>query len=648
MLKNFKRMFAALIASTLAAAMSVYMPVTAADGDEKVKVEIGSTVEAEDLTLNGTSVWTSIYDVQTPGYSGEGFVYMNSGSLDFEVDVPEEGMYELEVRAIQRLEEGKTRQQSVVINGETHFVVFPYLTEWTDINFGRYRLKKGTNVISFTTQYGYAAYDTVTIKKAEFPDLSAATSEPCDKNATAEVKGLMRYLHDMYGNHMLSGQQEIYGNGHTVDQPAGYSGAELLGYESEFEWIKKNFGVYPAIRGFDLMNTNPLYGWDDGTTERMIEWGKKGGIPTVCWHINLPTDFAKYEVGKEVGWEECSYKPDDIKGFDVANATIEGTKEYEYVQLATKLLAEQLLKVQEENIPVIFRPYHEAQGNYDVYQPGTGAWFWWGQDGPEPYKALWKQLYTDLTEVYGLHNLIWEYNSYDYETSAQWYPGDEYVDIVGYDKYNVKNNRHDGKTSGPNEDAISNTFYKLVDICNNNKMVSMPENDTVPNLNNMNIEKANWLYFCIWYDNGSENFLSSSDYNDPNTLKEIYQSDYCITLDELPGDWANYKSQENPNPTDPTDPTESTDPTNPTNPDTDFMPGDVTGDKKINVFDSISLKRYVFDTATLDIAFLAKASASDVTGDGYIEIADLVLLNQFLTGKDVTFKVYVEPVPQPQ
>ncbi len=48
-----------------------------------------------------------------------------------------------------------------------------------------------------------------------------------------------------------------------------------------------------------MMNYNPLYGWDDGTTERIIEWGnERNGIPTVCWHINLPTDFANYEIGE--------------------------------------------------------------------------------------------------------------------------------------------------------------------------------------------------------------------------------------------------------------------------------------------------------------------------------------------------------------
>ena len=63
----------------------------------------------------------------------------------------------------------------------------------------------------------------------------------------------------------------------------------------------------------------------------------------------------------------------------------------------------------------------------------------------------------------------------------------------------------------------------------------MSENDSVPSVENMLIEKAYWLYFCIWYDNGTDNFLSDSQrYNNFDTLKTTYQSDFCVTLSELP------------------------------------------------------------------------------------------------------------------
>ena len=69
-------------------------------------------------------------------------------------------------------------------------------------------------------------------------------------------------------------------------------------------------------------------------------------------------------------------------------------------------------------------------------------------------------------------------------------------------------------------------------------MAAITENSTIPSLSNLTVEKATWLYFCTWYDNGASDasFLMGENFNNPDTMKEIYQSDYCITLDELPKD----------------------------------------------------------------------------------------------------------------
>ncbi|MDE6539767.1 MAG: beta-mannosidase, partial [Ruminococcus sp.] len=341
-----------------------------------------------------------------------------------------------------------------------------------------------------------------------------------------ETKSLMKYLKSIYGKHTIAGQQEIYGGGHSGN------------YEWENEFLEKLTGKVPAIRGLDFMNYNPLYGWDDGSTERAIEWVKeKNGIITASWHINVPIDFDNYEIGDELDWKKCTYQNYQASGstFNTANVIKEGTKEREYFEEAMKMLAEQLQKLQDENVPIIFRPLHEAQGNEGNYGDGT-SWFWWGDRGAEVYKELWKLLYTTLTEKYELHNIIWEFNSYDYSNSHTWYPGDEYVDIVAYDKYNVENNRGDGKSSGPNLRAISEKFDYLFKLTKGTKMVAMAENDTVPALENMLIEDANWLYFCPWYDGGEDGgtaFLGEN-YQDHEELTKMYQSEYCITLDELP------------------------------------------------------------------------------------------------------------------
>ena len=527
MKNNLKKAVSALaVCAVASASMSSVMPLGAAAAGSSADT-FPFVIEAENM--KGASVWTANYGPSPKNSSGEGFFYLTNSAGSFTVNVPEDGMYTITARCAQVLNQDG-RMQTVVVNGIKCSKNMPYSEEWTDLSFGSFRLHKGENTIEFVSEYGYMAIDTVTVSVTPKHDYTLATDELTDKKATPEAKALMKYLKSVYGSHIIAGQQEIYGGGHSNN------------YEWENEYLKDLTGKVPAIRGVDFMNYNPLYGWDDGTTERCIEWAtKRNGIITASWHINIPKDFDNYVLGEPVGWQQCSYKNyqsgEGSMSFDTRNVVVKGTKEYDYFQLAMKDLAEQLLKLQDAGVPVIWRPLHEAQGNEGNYSDGT-AWFWWGDRGAETYKEIWKLLYKTLTEEYGLHNLIWEYNSYDYTNSATWYPGDEYVDIVAYDKYNVEYNRGDGKTSGPNLLAIPAKFDSLYALTNGKKMVAMAENDTIPAVDNLVVEDAGWLYFCPWYDGGEDGgvpFLGPK-YQDMDELKKIYQSDYCITLDELPVD----------------------------------------------------------------------------------------------------------------
>ena len=481
------------------------------------------TIEAEDM--KGAELWTDIYGTQLPDYSGKGFAYLTGGTISCNVTVAEDGMYLVTARCAQILNQ-EGRMETLSVNGSEFSKTIPYTEKWQDFEFGVVRLNKGENTLEFLNKYGYMAVDTVTVKVAEKHDYTLATDVLVDKNASESAKSLMKYLKSVYGSHIISGQQEIYGSGHKDN------------YEWENEFLMDLTGKMPAIRGLDFMNYNPLYGWDDGTTDRAVKWVKENnGIITASWHLNVPIDFENYTVGDAVDWQKCTYKNYQASNstFNTANILKEGTKEREYYELAMKMLAEQFAVLQENGVPIIFRPLHEAQGNEGLYPDGT-SWFWWGDRGPEVYKELWKLLFTTLTEKYELHNIIWEFNSYDYENSSDWYPGDEYVDIVAYDKYNVEYNRGDGKSSGPNLLAIPAKFDSLFKLTKGKKMVAMAENDTVPALDNILVEDAGWLYFCPWYDGGEDGgtaFLGEN-YQDYDELTKMYQSDYCITLDELP------------------------------------------------------------------------------------------------------------------
>jgi len=137
------------------------------------------------------------------------------------------------------------------------------LDSWIDFDFGIHKLVKGENIIKLEEKYGYAVFDKLTVKKAELPDLKISNVTLSDPKALPSAQKVQDFLASVYGKKIVSGQQEIYGGGNNGD------------YELEFEYIHNITGKYPAIRGFDFMNYNPLYGWDDQTTERIIDWVKK-------------------------------------------------------------------------------------------------------------------------------------------------------------------------------------------------------------------------------------------------------------------------------------------------------------------------------------------------------------------------------------
>jgi len=635
---RIKKMVSALTASALSLTMCSVIPSSLAVG-ETAKPIFSSECEDLELAADAT-VATKVYNDEYPGFTGDGFVWVtNAGTMSFTVDAPETGMYRLVSRSLMYLgNEGEIREGNVSVERAdgtkwSKVVKIPRTSDWNDFSFGDIKLTKGENTITFGGGWGYCLYDSVTLTQTPPPDYSKATDSLVDAKATDEAKALMKYLKSVYGSHVISGQQEIYGGGNDGNS------------ELEFEYIDEvTGGKQPAIRGFDFMNYNPLYGWEDGTTERAIAWAKeKNGIVTASWHINVPIDFENYELGDVVDWKECTYKNYQASNstFNTANILVEDSKERAYFEAAMEDLAEQLLKLQEANVPIILRPLHEAQGNEGNYGDGT-SWFWWGDRGAEVYKELWKLLYTTLTEKYELHNIIWEFNSYNYSNSPTWYPGDEYVDIVAYDKYNVDNNRDDGLTSGPNLSAISAIYNYLVELTDGKKMVSMAENDTIPSLENLTVENAGWLYFCPWYGE----HLMSERYQDADNLKEIYNSDYCITLDELPKDL--YKLSDT-KPTESTTkpietttkPTESTTKpiettTKPSGTDSEIVYGDATLSGDVDVADVVAMASYVGDPETNSLSNKAIINA-DVhnIGDG-ITANDVLAVQQYLA-KIVTF-----------
>lgn len=521
------------IKKSMAAVISAAMAVNLAAASAMVNAEI-TKYEFEDGTLSGCTVQESGTERYQEGASGDKFVFLENGGeiASVTVNVPETGMYEVELCFSSPYGD---KIHNLLVNDVDQGQISCPTTEgstWETLSLGSVKLNAGDNTIGIKSSWGWTNLDYITVETATLPTIQATDTVCADPDIIPEAQNLMNYMASVYGNHILSGQQEIYMYGPHD-------------FEYEFNYIEDVTGELPAIRAFDYLNeANILYGSEDGTTDRMIDWVKnKGGIITASWHVTVPKDFTNFTLGEtKVDWSQATYgvwqdgsnNTIPATDFDTSKILEEGTKEREYWMACLAKLAESIQKLEDENIPLIFRPLHEAEGGGGE----NGSWFFWGQDGSAVYKELWKLTYNTLVNDYDLHNIIWEWNSYNYATSADWYPGDDYVDIIAYDKYNCTNWSTGQPVLEHNVSAISSTFYGIMEKYDSKKMVAMSENDSIPTLENILAEKAGWLYFCPWYDGGSDNinFLSNPIFNTKEDLTTMYQSDYCITLDELPED----------------------------------------------------------------------------------------------------------------
>lgn len=298
------------------------------------------------------------------------------------------------------------------------------------------------------------------------------TGELSNENAIENAKIVYDYLQEVYGTVCLTGQMES-----TWMGSADY----------ELNYIENNTGKLPAIRGLDFMHNDFA-----GVAKRAQEWWEKGGIPTICWHTG--SDFASgYDESKDhnLNWEE---------------AFVPGTATYNKLLEDMDRAVPYLQQLEDAQVPVLWRPFHELDG----------GWFWWSKGGADSFVKLWQLMYSRYTDYWGLDNLIWVlgYSGNGGNMDA-WYPGDTYVDLLGADSYNPG--------------ANVNLFEECDKLAPEGMPIVFHECGTIPTEDQMDAG-APWSFFMVWHTD----YITKEANNTKASLNEIYNSEYFITLDELP------------------------------------------------------------------------------------------------------------------
>lgn len=451
-------------------------------------IEMIDTYEAEEAQLSGAV--KAVESAKATYVSG----FRNDDDrCTFTIDIDAEGFYDLNFVSAS---EGGYKENYVMVDGDSLGMIYSEKTEFSDAVISRVYLTQGTHEVAVAKYWGWIKLDKLIVQTSELIDESIYQVSPelVNKNATEETRRLMSYLADMYGKKVLSGQY--------CDQ--GQSGSEMAA-------INKATGKYPAILGLDFMEYSPSRaknGSAGSATELAIEYWENGGIVTFCWHWNAPEKYLE-----DIWWKGFYTESVSIDLAKIMNG--EDEEGYNLLMEDIDAIAQQLLILQDAKVPILWRPLHEA----------SGGWFWWGAAGPEAYKQLYTLLYDKLTNEYKLNNLIWVWNGQDRE----WYPGDEYVDMIGEDIY-------------PGERVYSsqvNKYLEAVNYTSNTKMTVLSENGCVPDPELLERDGAMWGFFCTWsgefvVNSDTSDTTLSEQYTEEAMLEKAYDSELVITLDELP------------------------------------------------------------------------------------------------------------------
>lgn len=312
-----------------------------------------------------------------------------------------------------------------------------------------------------------------------------------------EAQALLDYLNRINGKQMLSGSM-----------------ANVNWNINEAQWVYDHTGRWPALNCFDYIHhmMSQPGGWIDYTNTKVVEdWHKAGGIVSIMWHWNVPARKA----GEYAFYSE---KTD----FDVKKIFDEGSDEYKLMMKDIDIIISYLKPLRDKRIPVIWRPLHEA----------GGMWFWWGRDA-EACKHLWHVMYQKFDEA-GLDNLLWAFTpaaawQQPFAEGFRWYPGDEYVDIVGFDIYNVSNAK-----------TCHDDYYQMLRKQCPDKLVAVTECGNMATISSQWQAGAKWLFFMPWYDYGrtsnpSSQAFSSTEHGCASVgwWQDAWSQDFVLSRDQV-------------------------------------------------------------------------------------------------------------------
>ncbi len=303
------------------------------------------------------------------------------------------------------------------------------------------------------------------------------STPPVNPDATPAARQLLTEIDAVSGKGILSGQHNFP---NTISRYSDRM-AELSGH-------------YPAVFGVDFgfsagEDKDSVQGRPSMIQEAIRQY-RAGAVIAVTWHAVRPTEdepvtFLRSVQGKLSDWE-------------FQQLVTPGTDLHRRWEQQVDVIAGYLRQLQDANVPVLFRPYHEMNGN----------WFWWGgRPGPQGTQLVYKMIYDRFVHVHHLNNLVWIWNVNAPSANAgpvdQYYPGDAYVDVVTEDNYG----------------AFTDKLYQdILAVAHDTKPVAFAEVGGLPSQETL-AAQPRWAYLMTWSGiNDNLNDSVRAFYDSPRTI----------------------------------------------------------------------------------------------------------------------------------
>ena len=442
-------------------------------------------LEAENAVLSGGGSNPALI-VNDPLCSGGKYVDTRDGNLKFSFTVSEAGNYK--VIANVRASHGDKVNKFRFDGDHTIDVSFHRNNAFEEfVIVDPYYYAAGNHTIEMLSSWGWIQFDYLEISPSsavpvEFDIQPLVTPQPAESAAK-----LYQFMLDNFQQRIISGVMTAKGLSVTAGNE-----------QNEIVWVHEKTGKKPAMIGLDFLDHTGIP-WvnNPDVVQDAITWRNSNGIVSFCWHWRDPS---------RTTWEFYT----DRTNFDPRKIFEDQSAEYAAMMSDMDIIAGYLKELQDNDVPVLWRPLHEA----------SGGWFWWGAQGPEACRKIWQIMFDKFTNEHGLKNLIWVWTSEANSATLNWYPGDEYVDIIGLDIYDEGN--HGSQML---------VFEELKRLYNGKKMLAISECGSIPHMEAMKKDQAIWSYYMPW--NGE--MTKNARWNSVNDWILSLSDPDVITLDDLSG-----------------------------------------------------------------------------------------------------------------